>query len=85
MEVVPLAVVDQLVLLVVVVGDQVEVVEVFLLLVAEVGLDQVVVREAFAHLPGLELEVQLLELVVVLVAQEPYQLEIFDLALLVVA
>ena len=76
--------VDQLVLLVVVVGDPAEVVEVFLLLVAEVGLDQVVVREAFARLPGLELEVQLLELVVVLVAQEPYQLEIFDLALLVV-
>ena len=76
--------VDQLVLLVVVVGDQAEVVEVFLLLVAEVELDQVVVREAFARLPGLELEAQLLELVVVLVAQEPYQLEIFDLALLVV-
>ena len=77
--------VDQLVLLVVVVvGDQVEVVEVFLLLVAEVGLDQAVVREAFARLPDLELEAQLLELAVVLVAQEPYQLEIFDLALLVV-
>ena len=55
-----------------------------LLLVAEVELDQVVVPEAFARLPGLGLEAQLLELVVVLVAQEPYQLEIFDLALLVV-
>ena len=76
--------VDQLVLLVVVVGDQAEVVEVFLLLVAEVGLDQVVVQEAFARLPGLGQEAQLLVLVVVLVVQEPYQLEIFDLALLVV-
>ena len=70
----------------VVVEALLEAAEVVLLLVAEVELDQVVVVQVVvAHLLGLDSEVLLQEVVVVLVVQEPYQLEIFDLALLVVA
>ena len=70
----------------VVVEALLEAAEVVLLLVAEAELDQVVVVQVVvAHLLGLDSEVLLQEVVVVLVVQAPYQLEIFDLALLVVA
>ena len=85
MEVVLLVVVAQLALPVVV-EALLEAAEVVLLLVAEAELDQlVVVQVVVAHLLGLDSEVLLQEVVVVLVVQAPYQLEIFDLALLVVA